>query len=516
MKDIGLELNPKKCSMINVKRGKQVCDGSKAKLDDTTEIASLNEGERYKFLGVLENLKQDDKMALQQAAEKYLQKVSVIWSSPLSDWNKVNATNQFALPTLSYLMWTQTWPIAELKQIDRETRKILTENGGRHPTSSNAVLYLPRKMGGRGLRSIEMEYKLTKIKAALKVYENHDPMIGTVRSFDEKASERGHQSLGKDAVGYARELNLELKLLYPQSTCFTVEGDEIPNKQIKKALKDAQVNILRKEVENQKWEGKLFADRWKDEDLHKACFSWMHDWKTAPTHTVAGIQELYQQLLPTKLYLAKKVRTLDTHDYTCRMCGKEPESVAHVLAGCGAIAQSKYVERHNSVLRILFFEILTKYKLLPREDYAWYKPIKPKPVYVDDKVRALWDVPLFADTTQVRANRIDVQFIDKTERKVILIEMSCPWISNRAVKAEEKTRKYGPLRLELKRQYPGYQLTQHNIIMDVLGGYSEDVRKSIQSLVGERSQLVLKKMQKAMLTSTLNIARSMKILDHEH
>ena len=33
------------------------------------------------------------------------------------------------------------------------------------------------------------------------------------------------------------------------------------------------------------------------------------------------------------------------------------------------------------------------------------------------------------------------------------IEMSCPWISNREKKSEEKTMKYGPLRWELKEQY---------------------------------------------------------------
>ena len=169
------------------------------------------------------------------------------------------------------------------------------------------------------------------------------------------------------------------------------------------------------------------------------------------------------------------------------MCGKEPEGVAHVLAGCGAIVQSKYVERHNNVLRILFFEILANYKLVPREDNAWFKPIKPEPVYQDDQVRALWYVPLFAEKIEVRANRIDVRIIDKKEEKVILIEMSCPWVDNRVVKAEEKTRKYGPLRLELKKQYPGYKIIQHNIIMDVLGGCSEEVRNSVQSLVGERS-----------------------------
>ena len=98
---------------------------------------------------------------------------------------------------------------------------------------------------------------------------------------------------------------------------------------------------------------------------------------------------------------------------------------------------------------------------------------------------------LFAEKTEVRANRIDVRIINKKEEKVILIEMSCPWIDNRVVKAEEKTTKYGPLRLELKKQYPGYKITQHNIIIDVFGGYSEEVRESVQSLDGERSKIVL-------------------------
>ena len=106
----------------------------------------------------------------------------------------------------------------------------------------------------------------------------------------------------------------------------------------------------------------------------------MHERKTAPTHTITGLQELHQQLLPTKLYLAKEVKWLNTRDYNCRMRRKEPESVAHVLAGCGAIVQSKFMEGHTNVLRILFFEILAKYKLELREDYAWFKPIKPKPV----------------------------------------------------------------------------------------------------------------------------------------
>ena len=52
LKDIGLDLNPKKCSVANVKCGKQVFDGAKVNLEGTTAIASLKEGEQYKFLGI--------------------------------------------------------------------------------------------------------------------------------------------------------------------------------------------------------------------------------------------------------------------------------------------------------------------------------------------------------------------------------------------------------------------------------------------------------------------------------
>ena len=128
---------------------------------------------------------------------------------------------------------------------------------------------------------------------------------------------------------------------------------------------EAQDDKFIREVEDQKWEGKLFASRWKDDELDKGCFNWMHDWRTA------GVQELYQQLLPMKLYLGKKGKTHNIQDYTCRMCGKCQESVAHVVAGCSTIAQTKYLDRHNNVLRIMFLKILSKYNLTPREEYAW-------------------------------------------------------------------------------------------------------------------------------------------------
>ena len=77
--------------------------------------------------------------------------------------------------------------MTELKRLDKETRKIVVENGGKHPSGSTAILYMPREKGGKGLRSIGEEYKVTKIKAAMKLYRNCDPAMAMVREFEEGA-----------------------------------------------------------------------------------------------------------------------------------------------------------------------------------------------------------------------------------------------------------------------------------------------------------------------------------------
>ena len=92
--------------------------------------------------------------------------------------------------------------------------------------------------------------------------------------------------------------------------------------------------------------------------------------------------------------------------------------------------------------------------------------------------------------------------------------MSCPWLDNHEVKEMEKTQKYGPLIWELRERErnPGYQVKQYNIIIDVLGGFSADVSQTVKELVGEKSATILQRLQRSVISSTLNFARSFKIL----
>ena len=76
--------------------------------------------------------------------------------------------------------------------------------------------------------------------------------------------------------------------------------------------------------------------------------------------------------------------------------------------------------------------------------------------------------------------------------------MSCPWVNNREKESKEKTVKYVPLRWELKKQFPGYEVKKPNIII-------------MYEIVGSRSKKVLQRTVKAVLSGTLNITQTFKV-----
>ena len=268
-------------------------------------------------------------------------------------------------------------------------------------------------------------------------------------------------------------------------------GEIIPSHRVKEVLKECVEEKLEREVRGLEWQGKLLIERKSDSHLCKnGCFSWLSKWKSFPSYTIAGAFEIYEQLLPTKLYFSKKTHTSCSGDVKCRLCGHAQESVPHILVGCTALAQNKYLFRHNMALKVLFYEILRDQDLL-EEVPPWYSPVMPKPVYKSEQAEAWWDVPVYADHQEVRANRVDARVVNHVSKKVMTIEMSCPWISNREKKSEEKTMKYGPLRWELKEKYKGYKVHQYNIIIDVPGGWSEETEISVQSLLGRKTTHVL-------------------------
>ena len=128
-----------------------------------------------------------------------------------------------------------------------------------------------------------------------------------VREFEEHAMTSGHQSLVKEAAKYAEEVNITLQLDILNPVCVTTEGKVVTAARAGTLLKKSQELQFSEITKDKKWQGKLFRIRWEDESLSiNNCFARLKGWATCPTYTIAVLYELYEQLLPTKLYTEEK------------------------------------------------------------------------------------------------------------------------------------------------------------------------------------------------------------------
>ena len=116
------------------------------------------------------------------------------------------------------------------------------------------------------------------------------------------------------------------------------------------------------------------------------------------------------------MYHARKTQTNHPNDTLCRLCGKTAESISHVLASCSALAQNKYLARHNAALKVLFWEMLRELQLSDTVP-PWYSPAVLKTIYESPEAQAYWDIPAFAVSEQLKQNRVDARFIVMRRRK---------------------------------------------------------------------------------------------------
>ena len=137
---------------------------------------------------------------------------------------------------------------------------------------------MSRKLDGRGLKSVENEYKNTKIKAAVTLYCKADPTMAEVTSFEELAVQNGRHSIIKQAKKYAEELDLQLRLNLPNPTA-VADGTEVEAKKVKQAIYKARQHDIKSTVSEERWQGKLIKNRWDDEKVKlEECFAWLSIW----------------------------------------------------------------------------------------------------------------------------------------------------------------------------------------------------------------------------------------------
>ena len=148
----------------------------------------------YKFLGVEEAEQHENKMILKKAEKEVIRRVSVILDTPMSDKNKIDAINTFALPVITFFMPFIYFSQEDLNKVDLKIKRLLTERGARHPQHLNSLLYTSRSIGGRGLKQIASVFKETN-KTALRLATSADLKLQAVAKLQQVKEGKGRRSI---------------------------------------------------------------------------------------------------------------------------------------------------------------------------------------------------------------------------------------------------------------------------------------------------------------------------------
>uniref|UniRef100_H3A9J0 Reverse transcriptase n=1 Tax=Latimeria chalumnae TaxID=7897 RepID=H3A9J0_LATCH len=303
-------------------------------------------------------------------------------------------------------------------------------------TASLARLYLPRKVGGRGLLNLADLYR--RQEAGLQDYF----------------------------------LNKELPI----------------HKAAVRADKGYTPLFLSKEnhpIESRTVQSRL--DEWSTKTLHRRFYAALHNENIDVEVSTAWLQEgslfpetegfalaIQDQIVATNNY--RKYIINENVPDKCRFCGTTNERIQHITNGCPVLSYTEYLQRHNNVAKIIHQQLGKDRGLLAEETpYFKYQPAR---MLQKDDVKVNWDEPIVTDRT-VAHNRPDILVMDWKNKWADIIDIAVPNDENVSRAWSEKVQKYQDLAIDLKHVYRLDKVRVMPIIISVNGLVLKVIHESL-------------------------------------
>ena len=496
--DIGAAYGVKKCAEIVIEKGVMVKGEGLDVLEERMKCLDPQKAEIYKFLGLEQSDTMKKAVALERVKEEMKKRLKRVLNSKLSDKHLIKAINTHIIPVAAYMMNVCYLPMVELKELDMIVKRMLREKYMHGRQGSNERLYIHRDKGGRGLKSLEDVFVESKIRIASYLCHSADKWLTIVWERDMKKEFTSIHRTVEEAfatIGVKVEFGKEEIMIEGRK----IDGDW---KKVKGGLqeiwkkgkeKQREEDLIKKKQQGQSWEM-----------LKKEDYIWMKS-NINPMKTSAIIN-MQEQMVETKSW--KKKRNL-IEDNRCRMCGEWEETVQHLTGGCTPLAGKEYLNRHNKALMVLAVAWAKKNQILP-EDAVWYKIAWEKGTVLEKNgMKLVWDFEFKLRKTNA-ARRPDLILEDMKEKKIWMLDMSCPMEINKEVKRREKLTKYQQLIFEMRERRQGYHIFCIPVIIGCLGGGIYEVRKSLKGLFGGDQRLldtVLMEMSKTVVFESESILR---------
>ena len=316
-------------------------------LPDGKVIKSLQEGESYKYLGILEADKfLEEKMKL-NVSKEYIRTIRKFLKSKLNGGNLLRGVNTWAVCLLRHSAAFVSWMKSELQAIDRKTRKLFTIYGALHPKSDIDRLYVPGKEGERGLISIEDCVELAIGGLEVHVHVSEERLIQAAR------------------------------------------GDKIDGLKAVSVLKRSK-----KEKRLEDWEKKVLYGQYlrqTKEVRRDQCWAWLQNGDLEREAESLIVAAQYQSI---RTNLVKARIDKSQGDSLCRVCRKLDESIDHIVSGCSKLAQKEYKRRHDNLGKLVHSKLARECNFEAGDE--WYKH-EPKSVLENEDYKILWDFSIQTD-----------------------------------------------------------------------------------------------------------------------
>jgi len=113
----------------------------------------------------------------EQLTASVLTITSKILDSKLTDWQKIEAVNLFALSKTTHTMSSFITDRTSASKLDAEVRKLI-KKAFRLPTRTLcAFFHLPSRLSGLGLRSVETQIECSLVSRSLKTLSSKDRLV---------------------------------------------------------------------------------------------------------------------------------------------------------------------------------------------------------------------------------------------------------------------------------------------------------------------------------------------------
>jgi RNA-splicing ligase RtcB len=461
--DICMEFGVDKCAVVHVQKG-EVQEPEQVTLMCGTAIQALGKEDAYKYLGIHQLLDTDVIETRKAVQKKVVERVTKLCKAMLTGKNLIKAINTWAVPVAVYTFGVLNWSRTALRMMDQRIRTVMGDYGAHYSRSSMTRLYLKRRNAGRGLLNLE---------------EMCADQVERLRMFFKTSQLELHKGVCKVDEGLT-----PLRLADGQYS-----------------LKVATEEQRRDEWEKEKVLHMQFANALKEEHVDlKASTDWL-DKGGLFAETEAFVFAIQDRILRTRSYQRYIMKDKSVKD-ECRLCKAKGETIEHIVAGCSTLSLTDYLARHNDMAKVVHQGLAKECGLVEKEEP--YYIVKPETVLENEQYKLLWDMSLQTDRA-VEANRPDLVWVNKKEKKAFIVDIAVPLDKNVVSTMAEKRRKYQPLAFELKQVWQLSEVVVVPLVMSVNGLVPNEFSGSVERLGLKKWHI--QSMQKAVLLGTTRIVR---------